>query len=389
MNNEVLTVTQLQEYINQTLEFAYPEVVVEGEIANFKVSQNKWVFFDIKDNESSISCFMSIYQLNTELSDGMLVRTHCSPKLTKWGKFSLTIRSIELAGEGTVKKAFELLKLKLTKEGLFDPLRKRPLPNYPQRVALITSRQAAAYNDFVTILNDRWAGVAIDLMQVQVQGEAAPEQIVRAIDYFNDHANKYDVLVVIRGGGSAEDLQAFATEPVTRAVYASKVPTLVGIGHEDDVSLAELAADVRAATPSDAARLLVPDRTEVINGVSSMMTIGIGHITQEIQRNNTSIDKLEKSFSRLISTAFQSIEGSQHRLVVAINLKYSEYFLRFQKSVELLRSLDPQAVLARGYAIVKQEGVGITDSSKLNIGQNIVIQLHKGSVQAKINKIVN
>ncbi len=389
MNDQVLSVSQLQEYINQTLEYAYPEVVVEGEIANFKVSQNKWVFFDIKDEETSVACFMSIYQLNTELADGMLVKMHCSPKLTKWGKFSLTIRSIELSGEGAVKKAFELLKIKLTKEGLFDPLRKRPLPKYPQKVALITSRQAAAFNDFVTILNDRWSGVAVDLIQVQVQGDAAPVQIVKAIENFNSHAKNYDVLVVIRGGGSAEDLQAFATEPVTRAIYASKIPTLVGIGHEDDTSLAELAADMRAATPTDAARLLVPDRNEVINSVDMKMTMAKGHINQTIQRNYISIDRLEKSFSKLLSTAYQAIDKHQYRLSLSLNSKYSAYFLRFQKNVELLRSLDPQAVLARGYAVVRQDGVSITNSGNLNIGQNIVIQLHKGAVRAKVNKIIN
>lgn len=389
MNDQVLSVSQLQEYINQTLEYAYPEVVVEGEIVNFKVSQNKWVFFDIKDDESSVACFMSIYQLNTELADGMLVKMHCSPKLTKWGKFSLTIRSIELSGEGAVKKAFELLKIKLTKEGLFDPLRKRPLPKYPQKVALITSRQAAAFNDFVTILNDRWSGVAVDLIQVQVQGDAAPVQIVKAIENFNSQAKNYDVLVVIRGGGSAEDLQAFATEPVTRAIYASKIPTLVGIGHEDDTSLAELAADMRAATPTDAARLLVPDRNEVINSVDMKMTMAKGHINQTIQRNYISIDRLEKSFSKLISKARQTVDKHKYSLSLSLNSKYSAYYLRFQKNIELLRSLDPQAVLARGYAVVRQDGVSITNSGNLNIGQNIVIQLHKGAVRAKVNKIIN
>ena len=189
---------------NQTLEYAYPSVAIEGEVASFKVNQGKWVFFDLKDEQSSVGCFMSLYSLRVPIQDGMKVIVTASPKLTNWGKFSLTVRAIRPVGEGALKKSFELLKAKLEGEGLFAPERKRSLPQVPHHIGVISSTQAAGYADFVKILNDRWGGIKIDVAQVQVQGEAAPDQIIRAIRYFNEQAELPEVLVVIRGGGSAD-----------------------------------------------------------------------------------------------------------------------------------------------------------------------------------------
>jgi exodeoxyribonuclease VII large subunit len=158
MKNEAVSVSQFHALVNQTLEFAYGEIVVEGEVASYKVNQGKWVFFDLKDDTNVVGCFIPIFQLKTTIEDGMLVRVTATPQLTKWGKFSLTVRAVELAGEGSVKRAFELLKAQFQKEGLFTEERKRQLPKYPEKIALITSKQAAAYNDFITILNDRLRG---------------------------------------------------------------------------------------------------------------------------------------------------------------------------------------------------------------------------------------
>ena len=233
-----------------------------GEVASFKVNQGKWVFFDIKDASGSVGCFMSLFQLRVPIEDGMKVVIRATPKLTAWGKFSVTVQSIRPSGEGSLKKSFELLKAKLDKEGLFSPDRKRQLPEIPEHVAVISSTSAAGYADFMKILDDRWGGLKVDVAHVQVQGESAPEQMIRAITYFNQCEILPEVLVIIRGGGSADDLSAFNDEPLVRAIAASRIPTLVGVGHEVDVSLADMVADVRAATPSNAAQLLVPDRHE-------------------------------------------------------------------------------------------------------------------------------
>ena len=187
MKNEAISVSDFNALINQTLSFAYPEVVIEGEVSSFKLNHNKWVFFDLKDNDNSVvNCFMMVFQLRTAIEDGMQIRVRATPKLTNWGKFSLTVHEIELAGEGSVKRAFEMLKAKFEKEGLFEQSRKRQLPKFPRRIALITSRQAAAFNDFVTVLDDRFGGITIDHIQVKVQGESAPQEIQDAIAYLEN-----------------------------------------------------------------------------------------------------------------------------------------------------------------------------------------------------------
>ena len=387
MNNQILSVSELSDYINQTLEYAYPSVVVEGEVSSFKISQGKWVFFDIKDSQTTLGCFMSIYQLNTPLEDGMLVRVVAQPKLTTWGKFSLTVKSVELAGEGSVKKAFELLKLKLEKEGLFALDRKRQLPQYPKKVALVTSKQAAAYNDFVTILQDRWGGVVVDHLQVQVQGSSAPQQIVEAIEYFNMKAADYDALVIIRGGGSAEDLQAFQTEPVARAIYSSEIATVVAIGHEDDISLAELVADLRAATPTDAARLLVPDKKSVISQLEASISLQSELTLKILQRESDKLTRFHNSLRFVIDSAVSDLSSKQYRLnsaiSTAINSSHSEFAVLSQK----LTSLSPQSVLDRGYAVVSYEGHSVSSSSALKNNDNIMVQLAQGKLTAKIIEI--
>ena len=387
MNDQILSVSELSDYINQTLEYAYPSVVVEGEVSSFKISQGKWVFFDIKDSQTTLGCFMSIYQLNTPLEDGMLVRVVAQPKLTTWGKFSLTVKSVELAGEGSVKKAFELLKLKLEKEGLFALDHKRQLPQYPKKVALVTSKQAAAYNDFVTILQDRWGGVVVDHLQVQVQGSSAPQQIVEAIEYFNMKAADYDALVIIRGGGSAEDLQAFQTEPVARAIYSSEIATIVAIGHEDDISLAELVADLRAATPTDAARLLVPDKKSVISQLEASISLQSELTLKILQRESDKLTRFHNSLRFVIDSAVSDLSSKQYRLDSAISTAINSSHTEFAVLSQKLTSLSPQSVLDRGYAVVSYEGRSVSSSSTLKNNDNIMVQLAQGKLTAKIIEI--
>jgi exodeoxyribonuclease VII large subunit len=203
------------------------------------VSKNKWLYFDLKDEFSKVSCFASIYALPGPLDDGMVVRVTGVPRLHPQFGFSVTVQTITPAGEGSIKKAFLLLKKKLTDEGLFDEARKRGIPDLPRSIALVASVESAAYADFIKILSARWPFVNVHVYDSQVQGEAAPEQLVRAIKRANESAELADVLVVTRGGGSADDLQAFNDERVVRAVAASRMPTIVAIGHEIDESLSD------------------------------------------------------------------------------------------------------------------------------------------------------
>jgi exodeoxyribonuclease VII large subunit len=266
MANElpIFNVSDLLASLNQTLEYAYPAVDVEGEVASFKVNQGKFVFFDLKDASGSVGCFMTVWQLRMPIEDGMKVIVRATPKLTAWGKFSLTIQSIRPSGEGSIKKSYELLKAKLDSEGLFSPDRKRTLPPLPAHIAVISSTQAAGYADFITIINERWGGLTIEVAHTQVQGEGAADQMIRALEYFNSQQSLPEVIVLIRGGGSADDLAAFNDETLVRAIAASRVPTVVGVGHEIDETLADFVADVRAATPSNAAQIIVPDKRELV-----------------------------------------------------------------------------------------------------------------------------
>lgn len=330
-----LTVSDFIALTNQTLEYAYPSVEIEGEVASFKVNQEKYVFFDLKDAGGSVGCFMTVWQLRVPIEDGMKVIVTATPKLTQWGKFSLTVRAIRPSGEGSLKKSFELLRAKLDKEGLFAPERKRLLPGLPQHVAVISSQQAAGYADFIKILNDRWGGLQVDVASVQVQGAAAPDQIISALKYFNAQPKLPQVIVIVRGGGSADDLSAFNDELLVREIAASRVPTLVGVGHEVDVSLADMVADVRAATPSNAAQLLVPDRSEVIRGVRRQ-------VQSLLPRTEQAIDSSRIQVYQQLTRAMQSIDNrfEQQQRQVA-NLR------------RVLAELDPHKVLERGYALIR------------------------------------
>ncbi|MEI8072499.1 MAG: exodeoxyribonuclease VII large subunit [Candidatus Saccharibacteria bacterium] len=385
MIDQVLTVSEFNDYVNQTLEYAYPEVIIEGEVSSFKVNQNKWVFFDLKDDSSTISCFMSIYQLKLPIQDGMLVKVHARPKLTQWGKFSITIMSIELSGEGSVKKAYEILKAKLDKEGIFSPDRKRLLPQFPKNIALITSRQAAAFNDFTTVLSDRWSGLNISHYQVQVQGEAAIDQIVEAVEYFNKQPDDYDALVIIRGGGSLEDLQVFQAEPIVRSIFASTIPTMVAIGHEDDVSLAELAADIRAATPTDAARRLVPDKKEFLDDITSSTLMQTELLRKTIVKSRIVLDSFNHSILILFKSLQSTIANYQVGMTAAMDRLIAAHWSSLDAVNAKLVSLNPEAVLQRGYAVVRGDGDSVVRNYQdISIGEQLNIKLSKGQLDVKV-----
>ncbi len=335
-NNQLLfSVSDFIAITNQTLEYAFPSVSVEGEVASFKVNQGKYVFFDLKDDGGSVGCFMTVWQLRLPIEDGMKVVVTATPKLTAWGKFSLTVQVVRPSGEGNLKKSFELLKAKLEKEGLFAAERKRPLPSAPQHVAVISSTDAAGYADFMKIVNDRWGGVRFDVAHVQVQGAAAPDQMIRALRYFTSREELPEVIVLVRGGGSADDLSAFNDELLVREIAASRVPTLVGVGHEVDVSLADLVADVRAATPSNAAQLLVPDRQAMIRQLRQLVASILPNLSRRI-------DERQREVHGAVERSFTVIERELERFEVLLTHKQ-----------QVLAELNPYKVLERGYALVR------------------------------------
>lgn len=352
-----LSVSDFIAITNQALENIYPIIEIEGEVASFKVNQGKYVFFDLKDAGGSVGCFMMLFQLRAPVEDGMKVVVTASPKLTQWGKFSLTVRSVRLSGEGSLKKSFELLKAKLDKEGLFADERKRVLPPAPGHIAVISSQQAAGYADFIKIINDRWGGLRIDVAQVAVQGVDAPDQIINAVRYFNQLEILPEMIVIIRGGGSADDLSAFNDELLVREIAASRIPVVTGIGHEVDTSLVDLAADVRAATPSNAAQIIVPDKKEVILGIKAKISGVVPILESVIGRQVEESRDLVVQMAERVSRAMQDIETSLAR------------------TRDILYELNPDRVLERGYALIR---------GQIEVGGAINIETQKGIIEAKV-----
>lgn len=364
-----LGVSEFVALFNQTVEFAYPYVTIVGELANFRVSKNRWIYFDLKDDDAVVRFFGTVYTLPGPLEDGMLLKVNGSPRLHPLYGFSINVVSITPSGDGSIKKAASLLEAKLAAEGLFDPARKRSLPYPPSHVGLITSSEAAAYSDFIKVLNKRWGGVAVELIDVQVQGEAAPEQIVRAIAHFNQQAQAPEVLVITRGGGSAEDLQAFSNEQVTRAVAASRIPTLVAIGHERDVSLAELAADQRASTPSNAAELLVPDRLERLRELYTIYKHAEQDMGELLVSTRQRLTSQQETFEQMLEQVFQSANSK----------------LRLQ--TQLLMVLDPKAPLQRGYALLQKNGANVRSIHAVALGDIVDITVSDGQLTAAVQTI--
>lgn len=415
MDGKILTVADFLDLVNETLGMIPSEaIVIEGEVAEFSISHGKWINFSLKDEkaDAKIPCFATSFQIKVPIENGMRVQVQGNPKIyEKFGKFSLNVSKLELVGEGALAKAYEALKKRLAEEGLFDVSRKRALPRFVSRIGLITSTEAAAYGDFMRILNNRWSGVEVVVASVHVQGQYAPGEIISAFEAFEQLPpdERPEVIVLTRGGGSLEDLHAFNDEQVARAVFRSSIPVVCGVGHERDESLCDYVADVRASTPSNAAEMVVPDRADVIreieasarrledvlkmrldrqrNTIDHTVTVLDRFITQKTHDLKITIERFGHAFDRfrlsLVSTR-QYIE----RNAEIITHGYLTIFERWkQRSVALIRlfdSFDVQKVLERGYGIVRQGSQIVRDATKLAPGELIGIQLARGTVEAEV-----
>lgn len=369
-------------YASDMLEGNFQGAMIEGEVASFKVSQGKWVFFDLKDEESSVSCFMPVWELRMPIEDGMKVVVQGFPKITKWGKFSFTVEEIRPVGEGSLKKSFEILKKKLKAEGLFDASRKRRLPDSLERIGVISSTQAAGYADFVKIINARWGGMKVTVAHTQVQGLEAPDQIIRALNYFNEHSD-VEVIAILRGGGSADDLAAFNDEKLVRAIAASKIPVITGVGHEVDESLADLAADVRASTPSNAAELLTRDRKVEKQKVRrEILELGEELASRVEDEKDDNWRKMERISEGILNKYIRPMERENQEKLRRALQKIKDEFRRLEADVKnqkrILEAVNPDKVLSQGYAIL---------AGKLSPGSVVKITTHTQEIKAEIKEI--
>ena len=365
----VLSPTDFVAITNQVLETSFGFVYIQGELSSFRISKGKWVYFDIKDDYAKVSCFGSIYSMPGPLEDGMVVRLGGTARLHPQFGFSVTVQSVLPVGQGSIAQAFALLQKKLANEGLFDESRKRLLPAIPAKIAVVASVESAGYADFTKIVQARWPYLTLEVFDTLVQGESAPEQLVGAIKQANESSKPADLLVITRGGGSSDDLAAFNDERVVRAVAASRIPTIVAIGHEVDTSLSELAADVRASTPSNAAELIVPDRYQQLMLVLQRK--------QEISRLAAGMIALQRAG---LSAYRQRSTREAYAVITKEQDKISNY-------KQIVYAYNPKAVLRRGYAIVRSNKTVITRKGQVPATGKLSIEFYDGSVDVSGQKV--
>lgn len=395
---QTLTVSQLTGQIKNALEGGFPNVWVSGEISNYSRPQSGHSYFTLKDDQSQIRAVMwrgSASRLKFDLADGLDVICHghldvYAPR----GSYQLVVDELQPKGVGALELALRKLKEKLSAEGLFDPARKRKLPKFPQRVAFVTSPTGAAIHDFLQVLQRRWRGVDVFVIPARVQGEGAAAEIVAGIRLAHRMMPRPDVLVVGRGGGSLEDLWSFNEEAVVRAIAASKIPTVSAVGHEIDVTLADLAADVRALTPSEAAERIVPAAVEISARVRAYQE-RLRHATQ--RRVAWLRARLEGvTAQRPFQRPFDLIHDRSRRLdELAVHGERSLRSIVQDRESRLARlagkieSLSPLAVLARGYTITQDVRSRrlIRNAEDLRVGQEIVTQFVRGEVVSKVERV--
>jgi len=409
---KIFQVSEFNEFISVYLG-KVGEIVVEGEISEFRVSQGKWLFATIKDKEASVAVFGMTFKLPGYdlLEAGMLVHVYGTPRLyQKTGQFSVFASRIVPAGEGALALAFEKLKLKLDKEGLFDIDRKRKPPVFPEKIGLITAKNSRAYSDFIKVLKNRMGGLKVYFYPVTVQGRDSVPTIINAIKALNKSKKDLDLIVLTRGGGSLEDLQSFNDQLVARAIFSSKIPVVSAVGHEEDESIADLVADVRASTPSNAAELIVRDKKEVMkeinffiksieSGLKDLVNERNHSILRQVNVLKTAVDREVSTFYRIIAkfgTKFaifsQEVTSLQQETINAKrNLtKMVDFWLANKKnSVEsltrLFKSLDFRRVLKRGFSItVDKKGIVLKSVSKVKKGQKITTTLYDGKIGSEV-----
>ncbi|SFA78687.1 exodeoxyribonuclease VII large subunit [Selenomonas ruminantium] len=365
---------------------------VRGEISNFKQYPSGHCYFTLKDANSALKCVMfrsRAQYLRFLPQNGMQVVAGGTISVyERDGVYQLYVDSLMPEGTGDLALAFEQLKKKLSAEGLFDQSRKQPLPAFPKKIGVVTSPAGAVLRDIYRVSKRRWPSVQLVLYPVQVQGEGAAEQIARGIDFF---AEEYavDVIIAGRGGGSMEDLWAFNEEPVVRAIAACPVPLISAVGHETDFTLADFAADVRAATPSQAAELAVPDRAEVKRQVEHLTSQLTRQMRREIDLRRQRLDhvlqsrvmrqpqsmlaerrqRLDFLLAGLQNTAKQELQNKSHGLKLLLNR---------------LAAINPAAVLGRGYGIVTKQDKLVSSINAVEIDDEIQLSLTDGSLKARV-----
>ena len=389
----VVTVSELLRSVRDSLERRFPLAWVRGELSNLNRAPSGHCYFTLKDGGAQVDCVMyrsRAAAFERELRDGMQVEAQVLVTLYEpRGRFQLTVEALRPAGLGPLYERFLRLKEALEREGLFDPAAKRALPPCPRTIGVITSRAAAALRDVLTTLARRNPAVAIIVYPAPVQGDGAAARIAAMLRQANARA-ECEVLLLVRGGGSLEDLWSFNEAIVARAIRASRIPVIVGVGHETDFTIADFAADRRAATPTAAAELATPARAELAQRVADCVRC----LAREMRRRlQYAAQALDGSTKRLVHPAErlrrseQSLAQLRTRLAFALGHRVHRCGAQFERLQASLSSLDPYAVLARGYSITRNgAGEVLRDAAQARDGEDLLTTLARGALQSKVKK---
>ena len=398
MSQQILSITQINEYIRTMMDGdrLLCGVAVRGEISNYKVYPSGHHYFTLKDDGAALKCVMfkgNAMKLRFRPDNGMqIVAMGKISVYPRDGAYQLYCTGLILDGVGDLYAAFEQLKTKLAAEGLFDPAHKKPIPKYPKTIGIVTSSAGAAIHDMLRILNKRFPLTNVLLLPVRVQGAEAPEEIAAAIGYANYH-KLVDLLIVGRGGGSIEDLWAFNDERVAYAIYRSEIPIISAVGHEPDVTISDFVADLRAATPSNAAELAVPDQDALRQSLDTMLSAMTTALQRQLRASQERLKMLLESPALQSPIGYleqrgKSVEMLKNRMTAAQNEALSRHNHRFLTLAAKLDALSPLKVLTRGYAMVQDKSGDVIRSVKqTTTGDCVEILLRDGTVSATVTQI--
>jgi len=396
-NPTILSVSELTARIKDLLEGSFPVVWVAGEVSNLARPRSGHVYLALKDDRAQLRAVLwrsTAARVRFDVQDGMEVvcRGHVDVYAPR-GSYQLVIQQIEPKGIGALELALRQLREKLGREGLFDPERKRPLPPFVRRIAVVTSPTGAAIRDFLQVLSRRWRGADVLVLPSRVQGEGAAEEIAGAIRTANRLRPRADCLVVTRGGGSLEDLWAFNEEAVVRAIAASEIPVISAVGHEIDVTLADLAADVRALTPSEAAELVAPDAEELLAGLRQLERRLTAATRARLAAARAQLDAVarHRTFRRpleLVHDRARRLDELSARLDRSIRAQARTARRRTESLAARLDALSPLAVLSRGYSITHRTADGrlVRDAAELKTGEQITTRFSRGRALSRIEE---
>lgn len=388
-----ITVSDLNKNAKILLEENFNNIFVTGEISNCSRPSSGHYYFSLKDKNSQISCAMFLsYQssLKEPIKDGMQVNLRGSLSIySARGSYQIIVSHLENAGLGKLQLEFERLKLKLQQEGLFDEKNKKAIPKYPKKIGVVTSPTGAAIADILFVLKSRYPMGEVIIYPTLVQGDEAASNIIEAIENANRRA-ECDVLIIARGGGSIEDLWPFNIEAVARSVASSNIPTISGVGHEVDFTICDFSADLRAATPSQAAQFASADQNELKNSLEALKNQLHRAYLHHLKANKVELDNLKKQLRHpleKIQNLSQMVDGLQSNLEYAWNNIFQQKRNQIENLKVQLESISPSHTLERGWAIVSKNKQAISSISELKLDSSIKVKLKDGSFTAKITSI--